>query len=132
MKTFTIKSNVSDLALEFSDIESESFTVRLESNHISASRKVYDYPDIHRFPDLLERLALHDKPWDGEISWESLEGEFKFSASCSSLGSVTFRVMLNSYFGGEDWNVETIILSEMGQLQVFARSARLFFGATPS
>lgn len=132
MKTFTIKSNASDLALEFSDIESESFTVRLESNHISASRKVYDYPDIHRFPDLLERLALHDKPWDGEISWESLEGEFKFSASCSSLGSVTFRVMLNSYFGGEDWNVETIILSEMGQLQVFARSARLFFGATPS
>ena len=132
MKTFTIKSNVSDLALEFSDIESESFTVRLKSNHISASRKVYDYPDIHRFPDLLERLALHDKPWDGEISWESLEGEFKFSASCSSLGSVTFRVMLNSYFGGEDWNVETIILSEMGQLQVFARSARLFFGATPS
>lgn len=128
MNSFSIKSNVSDLALEFSNVKGDDFTVKLVSSHISANREVYAYTDSYTLADLLEWLARHEKPWLGEEHWESLEGEFKLYASCSSLGTVKFRVILNSYYGGEDWNIETILLSEMGQLPVFARSARLFFG----
>jgi hypothetical protein len=50
----------------------------------------------------------YEQPWEGEMEWESVEGEFSVIASCSSLGRVTFKVLLRKrQFHGEEWMAET-------------------------
>lgn len=79
-------------------------------------------------PDLLERLAHHEKPWANVESWESLEGEFLLEASCSSLGKVTFAIRLRNFTGAEEWDVSAELETEMGQLLNLAKTAKLLFG----
>jgi hypothetical protein len=129
-ESFTIKSTESDLKLIFSELIGEYFTARIASEHLTASRQVCTYNDSHGLPNLLMQLAAYEKPWLGELSWEGLEGDFKFSATCSSLGHVIFRIQFIHY-RGEDWKVETLLCTEMGQLNEIARSAQEFFGPSP-
>ncbi|CAN5346683.1 hypothetical protein BH10ACI2_BH10ACI2_25450 [soil metagenome] len=130
-ETFTISSVESDLRLEFSEIKGEFLTVRLHSKHLTAFRKITTFTDSHGIPNLLEKLSLLEKPWDGEEGWEALEGDFAIFASCTRLGSVSFRIQLRGYSEAEDWRAETILLTEMGQLKKIARSAWNFFGPSP-
>lgn len=127
---FTIKSRESDLRLIVSDVKGEYFTVTVVSNQLTATRNVCTYTDSHGFPNFLERLSLYEKPWDGEESWNGIEGEFKIFGSCSSLGVVTFRIQL-VYYGRENWRVETELKTEMGQLLEIAHLARRLFGPSP-
>lgn len=125
---FIIKSSTSDLTLMLSDINGDYFKVTLKSFHLNTTREVYAYTDGDGFAKMFERLASYNKPWAGEEIWESLEGEFKLSANCSTLGQVTFKINL-SYMGcSEEWSVETDLLYEFGQLEKLAKSARAFFG----
>lgn len=129
--TFAIKSTESDLKLVLSELNGEFFTSRLVSEHLSALRVVCTYTDSHGLANLLERVSKREKPWDGEEYWEGIEGDFRLSVSCSSLGVITFMIRLTHYGIGENWKVETELKSEMGQLPEIARSARVFFGPSP-
>lgn len=131
MSEFIIKSNDSDLLLRLSDIKDDFFTAEIISNRLTAKISVYGYcPHSYSFADFFERLASQDKPWETEQCWESLEGEFKLAATCSSLGAVIFTVNFNQN-GGEDWNIETEIRSDLGQIPELARTGRLFFSQSP-
>lgn len=132
MSEFIIKSSTSDLALVLSDIKGDYFKASLQSSHLNAIREVYAYTDAYGFADLIEFLASQKQPWKGEEGWESLEGEFKLTATCSVLGKVTFKIILSERTGGdEEWLVETGLAYELGQLEKLAKSARAFFGESP-
>jgi len=132
MSELQIKSATSDLELILSDINGDYFSAQIEASHINAKRKVWAYTDAYGFADLLENLSSLTSPWEGEEVWESLEGEFRFSASCSKLGQITFEVALLHQGCPEEWLLQTQIKYEFGQLPKLAKSARAFFGESPS
>ena len=132
MNEFRIKSVDTDLELILSDIKGEYFKVRLVSGHINVVREVWAYTDAYGFADLMEHLATYEKPWLEAQRWESIEGEFKFSATCSKLGKVTFELEFCHYGCSEEWQVKTQLNSELGQLPKLAKSAKKFFGKSPS
>ena len=132
MKEFRIKSYDSDLELILSDIKGDYFKARIVSNHINSVREVYAYTDSYGFADMMESLASHEKGWQDERQWETIEGEFKVSAACSKLGKVTFEIELSHYGCSEEWILKTQLNSELGQLPKLAKSARAFFGESPS
>lgn len=86
MSEFIIKSSTSDLSLVLSDINGAYFKAILQSSHLNVVREVYAYTDANGLANLIEFLSSQKKPWVGEESWESLEGEFKLTATCSILG----------------------------------------------
>jgi len=66
--------------------------------------------------------------WQGIKSWESIEGEFIISATCSSLGEVLFTVRLRGLQGApEEWTVSVGLATEFGQLRNIAKHAKGFF-----
>ena len=132
MTDFRIKSTSSDLELLLTDIKGDYFVANITSNHLRVVREVWAYTDAHGFADLFEWLAFQKKPWDKKQSWESLEGEFKFSAACNSLGKITFELELQNQGCAEEWEIKTQITSEFGQLPILAKRARRFFGESPS
>ena len=113
-------------------MKGDYFVAQIESSHLNVTREVWAYTDAHGFADLFEWLASQKKPWNEKQSWESLEGEFKFSSTCSSLGTITFEVELQHQGCAEEWQIKTQISSEFGQLPTLAKRARRFFGETPS
>jgi hypothetical protein len=132
MDEFRIKSCSSDIELLLSQIQNDYFVAEIASSHMKAVRKVWAYTDSYDFADLVEWMASQDRPWEGTQYWESWGGEFKFSCECNSLGQVTFEIELNHFGVAEEWSVKTQILSEFGHLPILAKSARKFFGESPS
>lgn len=132
MTEFRIKSSDSDLELILKDIKGDYFVAQIISGHLNVRREVWAYTDAHGLADLFEWLASQNRPWSDKQFWESLEGEFRFSATCSSLGKITFEVEFNHYSCAEEWLVKTKISSELGQLPALAKQAREFFGESPS
>jgi hypothetical protein len=132
MSEFRIKSSDSDLELILSDIQGDFFKARIVSKYLNTIREVWAYTDAYGFADLMENLSSYEKPWTDLKRWESIEGEFKILASCSKLGTVTFEIELSHHGCAEEWAVKTQLNSELGQLPRIAKSARAFFGASPS
>ena len=128
MSQFTIKSCNSDISLVLSNIKDDYFDVHITSSTVNVIRTVYAYTNAYLFADLMEHLASFDTPWLEIETWGSLEGEFKFTATCDSLGHVTFNIDLRKFTGSEDWSVVIDIASEFGQLPQLAKAARSFFG----
>lgn len=124
---FTIHSTASSRELVFWDFRNDYFRVELKGE-VSATLDVYAYTDALGLSRFFAELAGCDRPWNGERSWSSLEGEFFISAICSSTGNVLFTVKLSGLPGApEEWSVSAGIESELGQLAQIARSAALFF-----
>ncbi|WP_425602255.1 DUF6228 family protein [Luteimonas aquatica] len=109
--------------------EEDYFTVELRGEDLQATRRVYAYTDAAGLNRLFARLAEYERPWTAEESWESLEGEFLLSASCSPLGIVTFLAAIYGSPGApEEWHVSASITTELGQLPSIAAGAKRFFG----
>ena len=125
--SLVISSVKSPLTLTVSEVKGESFLVSISSPFPSARRGVYSYPDPRGISDLFQQIASNERPWEGLVSWESLEGEFSLGASCSSLGPVTFAIRLRQFNGDEDWDVKAELVSELGQLPKIATDARRLF-----
>lgn len=69
-------------------------------------------------------LGEQQRPWQGQRTWESLEGDFNLTVTCSSLGAITFRVELRGLQGApEEWRVIVGIEFEFGQLARLADEA---------
>jgi Family of unknown function (DUF6228) len=118
-------------SLVISNLCGEGFTASIASTRINATLGVWTYGDSQSFADFIEDLSSQAKPWQGTETWESIEGEFKLSATCSNLGEVTFRIVLSDNDCPEPWQVTTGIKQGLGELTDLARSARKFFSPSP-
>jgi len=126
---FAIQSTISNRKLTFSNHDNDYFFVEISGN-ISASVNVWAYTDASGLIYMFNELASYDKPWKDIKSWESIEGEFKISASCTSLGAVTFEVEIKDLQGApEHFELDAGIETEFSQLQKIAKNASIFFNA---
>ena len=90
---------------------------------------VWAYTDADGLCQLFSRLGEYSRPWTGLEIWESIEGDFRLSAACSSLGSVTFSVEMAGLQGApEEWRVSASLVTEMGRMQELSAGAHRFFG----
>ena len=117
--------------MAFLSQEGDYFTVELRGGDLQASLRVYAYTHGLGLSDLFASLAKHERPWIAQERWESIEGEFSLSASCSPLGIVTFLVAMFGHPGfPEEWRVSASITTELGLLPSLAAGAQRFFGGT--
>jgi hypothetical protein len=126
--TFSIKSTTSDREICFSKYDGEDFIVEVKGN-VSGSTKVYGYaPHTDNLAHWFSELGLHAEGWVETKTWESLEGEFKLSASCSSLGQVHFELSLRMLQGAdEEAYIKVGLETELGQIEGISNEASRFF-----
>ena len=127
-ESFSIKSNHSERELAFLSREGDDFWVELKGT-VSVKLNVYGYcPHSNDLADWFEKLGSYNVPWPDELSWESLEGEFKISVECSSLGHVNFIISLKELPGThEESRIHVGIQTELGQIKRISNGARKFF-----
>jgi len=114
--------------LVFSNHKGEYFRVEIKGFELTAFTDVWAYTDANGLNQFFHELGCLERPWQGQRTWASIEGEFSISATCTSLGNVTFCVALRGLQGAaEEWSVEAGLETEFGQLAKIAKNAGLFF-----
>jgi hypothetical protein len=127
--SFSIRSSSSDRELVFSNLDGDYFTVELLGSSVRSTRHVYAYTDAKGLARFFATLAAHSHPWAGAESWGSIEGEFKLSAECSTVGHVSFKIEICDMFGGpEQWQLSAVLATELELLPAIAANAKSFFG----
>lgn len=114
-----IRSCTSNRALRIS-CESDSYLLaELTGFPVSAKVEVWvETGDAAGLQAFFADLDKQGRPWSGAREWESIEGDFKLSATCTALGSVVFNVELHGLQGSpEEWAVTAGIEYELGQLE---------------
>ena len=125
---FSIHSTSSTRELVFSAHKDASFRVELKGFEVSASADVWAYTDANGLNEFFQELGRFERPWQGQHSWASIEGDFSLAATCTTLGNVTFRVTLLGLQGApEEWRVEAGLVTELGQLEKIAKFSGMFF-----
>jgi hypothetical protein len=76
---------------------------------------------------LFNQVAEEWSGWKGEKGWGAIEGEFNLSATCDSLGHVTFVVELNPNGHPPCWSANLSLVVDAGQLEGLSNAAKLFF-----
>jgi hypothetical protein len=116
----------------FSQYDGESVHIELKGFEVSANINIWIYTDANGLNKFFQELSCFQKPWQDRRVWTSIEGDFVFSATCSSLGSITFYVELRGLQGApEEWRIEAGVVAEFGQLVQIAENAAVFFNAQP-
>lgn len=120
-----IRSTNSNRALHIGGTSSSSIPVKLTGFPVTADTEVwFETGDVATLIEFFGELGQMQSPWQGAKTWESLEGDFRLSATCSQLGAVLFRVELRGLQGAaEEWHVDIGIESEFGQLEQLAKEA---------
>jgi hypothetical protein len=125
---FSIHSVNSERELTFSSFQGEQFQVEFKGSGIYALTGVWVDNHVQSLSVFFEELTRFTTPWQGVREWESLEGEFSISATCTTLGQVDFSIEIRHYGGGtEAWFVQGSLVTELGQLEKIARDAKAFF-----
>ena len=102
--------------------------MELKGFEISAAAEIWAYTDAKGLANLFEELGTLNRPWTEEHSWVSIERDFSIFATCTPLGSATFRIELSGLQGAsEEWEVRAGIQVEFGQLEQIARHAKTVF-----
>lgn len=128
MFAFDISSNVSARKIVFSERQGDSFLVEFLGQGLNVSMTVSAYTDNRGLLRWLERLAACDAPWVREDDWSTIEGEFRISAKCSTVGQVFIQVHLQALPGSvEEWRASAGIESDLGSMSRYASAARKFF-----
>lgn len=123
----SIHSTSSDRELLFTENTGECFRVELKGFSLSAATEIWAL-DAIGLSQFFEELGKLERPWQGQRTWASVEGDFSLSATCSSLGAVTFRVELHQLPGApEEWQFGAGIATEFGQLERLGKAAKEFF-----
>ena len=129
--TINIHSTSSSRELILSNKRDEYFQVEIKSLEISAALEIWTYTDAASLNKLLQEIGSENKPWHGERTWSAIEENFSLTATCSSLGEVTFQVMLHGAQGSpEEWKIQCGLVLEFGQLEKIAKQALVFFNET--
>jgi Family of unknown function (DUF6228) len=125
MDTLRLKSLNSDVAIEFSEVDGDYFSVAILAHDHSAARRVCAYTDAHGIVRVFAEAARDWKGWDGPKAWESLEREFRMELTMDRLGHVALGVRIRSDPGGPDpWEHHAELAMEAGQLEAIARDAK--------
>jgi hypothetical protein len=124
-----IQSADSAARLALSSIDGDYFTATFESPHLRVSKRVWGYTDCQFLADLFRSLAQDWKGWEGERTWESIEGEFGVSASSDRLGHIRLKLRFREVEGREPWMAEPALNVEAGQLNAIADAVQRFFTA---
>ena len=126
-----IKSNYSDQELYFSDLEENYFRAGVRGSVVTTDVKVYAPSDNNGVGDLFDELSKLNKPWIGEKTWQSIEGEFKISFACDDFGHVSidlkFRNFTNFMNEIKETCVFTSIEIDFGALHSIGGQAQKFF-----
>jgi len=125
---FSIHSVSSDRELIFRHHLEKYFQVELKSASISLATDVWATAEYYELNTFFQQLASFKTPWQGTQSWGSFEREFEISATCTTLGQVIFLVKLSGLSGNaEEWQGQTGLETEFGQLEKIAWNANIFF-----
>ena len=142
MQTFIIKSASGQATVEFFEREPEDtdksidhFWVRIQDRDLSAVGRVYagyagyaSHPAGSHPVNLFAEMARRWSGWEGELNWDSIEGELRIRCTRDRFGHISIRVELRSGHWENNWLVRATVIAEAGQLERIAREAALFFG----
>ena len=124
---FSIDSSISGNSLKVVSLEPDYMFVEL-TGIVSVKLRVCTFTDEMGLPNFLRKLSKYNRPWKSEQEWNSLEEQFKISATCSKLGEVYLKITLSDMHGNpEQWSVSTSIVTKLGQLEHLANNAESFF-----
>ena len=104
----------------------EYLQVSITGHDLSASSsEIYLYGAEH-LAHFFEDLAANCKGWEGEKEWSSIEEDFKLTASTDRLGHIALKIKLRSGQYSQDWEVETGIDVDAGQIEQIAKEIKRF------
>jgi hypothetical protein len=114
-----IHSCSSNRELKISCVRDSYLLVELAGFPVSARGEVWaETGDAAGLKAFLADLGKQERPWSDVRDWQSVEGDFKLSATCTALGKVVFDIELHGLQGGsEEWAVTAGIDYELGQLE---------------
>jgi hypothetical protein len=114
-----IRSCTSNRELRISYARDSYLLVELVGFPVSASVEVWvETGDAANFQAFLVDLGKQERPWNGMREWQSIEDDFKLSATCTALGHVVFNVQMRGLQGApEEWAVTAGIDYELGRLE---------------
>ncbi|MCJ8314000.1 MAG: hypothetical protein HRU38_18460 [Saccharospirillaceae bacterium] len=122
---FTIKDRQSIRSVIFKSISENYFNVEV-SGDIFGTIKVYSYmPNTNTIANFFKKFEIIENPWDGEISWLSLEGEFSIVCTCNPSGHVYFKIVLDN--DDSDFIITFCIGVDLGELKTISSQANNFF-----
>ena len=130
-KKFQIRSSSSDSCFELSHFDGDFFTASISGTGRAGELRICGYQYSPPMPEFFQDLAKNWKGWDGEKSWESLEGDLDIFASSDKLGHVTLTFRLGNANRGldEDWVLVVKMSTEAGLLDDIASGCSDFFKA---
>ncbi|PKA16142.1 DUF6228 family protein [Leptospira haakeii] len=125
---FLIKSDISAASLRFYDFNGEDLSAEITSPFYSAHLTFTTYMDSYGILNFFQKMAQYWDGWNGNFSWESLEGQCVLSAKTDMLGHISLQVQLMDDFGKEEsWTLSATLTIYAGQLENLAREASVFF-----
>jgi Family of unknown function (DUF6228) len=128
MSEFTARSAVGDVEFRVAPSigkPSYYYMVTLRSTAVSGRIEVYD-DRASRLTEFFAELAESWwRGWDGEKTYESLEGHLCLVATRDAAGHVQLRVSLRDKMDGPDLRVAATLVVEAGQLETLAHEIHL-------
>ena len=114
-----IRSCSSNRELKISRASESCLLAELTGFSVSAKVEVWvETGDAAGLQAFLADLGEQDRPWSSKREWQSIEGDFRLSATCTALGHIVFNVELHGLQGApEEWAVTACIEYELGQLE---------------
>jgi hypothetical protein len=122
-----IASSRGTRSLRFHNRQGDYFTASIEGDGPQAAKLVWGYTDCEFLVQLFESIALDWRGWQGERTWESIEGDLGLAVSSKSTGQITITITLCSNDGEDNWRLQVPIYSEGGQLERIAHQVAAFF-----
>ncbi len=121
----TIQSSSSSRTLRIHAAVDSYLTVTLEGHEISGVVQVWaETGEVEALAKFFGGMGSLEAPWKSARTWETIEGDFKLTATCSSLGAVTLLVNMSGLPGAaEEWQLQAGIETEFGQLSRLAAEA---------
>lgn len=104
------------------------FSVRFSEPNLTARCRVYGYHSLG-LTRLFADMARQWNGWQGELAWESLEGDLKLRCSHDGLGHISIHADFRAGPDPHHWRVQATVMADAGQLEGIAKRAAIFFGA---
>jgi Family of unknown function (DUF6228) len=129
-REFVITSREDGATLRLSCPEESWGSITAEASGSAFSVRIPVYTDLSpSLPDFFEALLVTPNVGRKEFSWETIEGELKFSASLDSLGHVFLVYHLRSPDIGSNkwWSFTGRLVLEVGTLPDTCKRLRRFW-----
>ena len=102
----------------------ESFLVTIQSGEVRAETRASSYMATS-LGEYFRDIAANWSGWKGEKNWETLEGEFKLTATADSTGHIRLGFSLRPPYTGYHWALCGALELEAGQLDALATDISL-------